>query len=217
MKQSKRYETPGFVETQQEPGSRGSVLKNLMGIKNKRKMDEIENVALKQAEDYFFSRYDAKHRFKAKDICDMHRVWLGKIYPWAGRYRNIDMTKGIRFAHAKFIPQLMEGFERDYLARYTPCDFVKDDELITALSETHVELVLIHPFREGNGRIARLLTTLMALQAGKPLLDYGTIQEGKGKQDYFKAIRDGQGRNYALMKKIFRVILEKTISRSKEK
>ncbi|TAK86063.1 MAG: hypothetical protein EPO20_09750 [Betaproteobacteria bacterium] len=33
----------------------------------------------------------------------------------------------------------------------------------SALAETHVELVLIHPFREGNGRIARALSTLMAL------------------------------------------------------
>jgi len=30
-----------------------------------------------------------------------------------------------------------------------------------------VELILIHPFREGNGRIARFLSVLMALQAGK--------------------------------------------------
>jgi len=36
----------------------------------------------------------------------------------------------------------------------------------TALAEVHAELILIHPFREGNGRLARLLALLMALQAG---------------------------------------------------
>ncbi len=35
--------------------------------------------------------------------------------------------------------------------------------------EVHEELVLIHPFREGNGRVARLLSTLMAFQAGLPM------------------------------------------------
>ncbi|NTU97929.1 MAG: Fic family protein [Chlorobiaceae bacterium] len=30
----------------------------------------------------------------------------------------------------------------------------------------HLELLFIHPYREGNGRSARLVATLMALQAG---------------------------------------------------
>jgi hypothetical protein len=34
----------------------------------------------------------------------------------------------------------------------------------------HAELVLIHPFRDGNGRCARLLSTLMGVHAGLPLL-----------------------------------------------
>ena len=37
----------------------------------------------------------------------------------------------------------------------------------------HAEPILIHPFREGNGRCARLLATLMGLQAGLPALDFG--------------------------------------------
>jgi len=33
-------------------------------------------------------------------------------------------------------------------------------------AEVHTELVLIHPFREGNGRCSRILASIMALQAG---------------------------------------------------
>ncbi len=36
------------------------------------------------------------------------------------------------------------------------------------MAVTHTELILVHPFREGNGRLTRLLNTLMALQAGLP-------------------------------------------------
>jgi cell filamentation protein len=57
----------------------------------------------------------------------------------------------------------------------TPCNFKDRTEILHALAETHIELVLIHPFREGNGRVARILSTLMALQAGLPLLDFGLI------------------------------------------
>jgi cell filamentation protein len=41
--------------------------------------------------------------------------------------------------------------------------------LIRGLAEIHVEFVLIHPFREGNGRIARLLADVMACLAGAVL------------------------------------------------
>jgi len=44
--------------------------------------------------------------------------------------------------------------------------------LTRALAVTHAEFILIHPFREGNVRLGRLLNTLMALQAGQPALDY---------------------------------------------
>ena len=46
------------------------------------------------------------------------------------------------------------------------------DELLYALSSVHVELILIHPFREGNGRIARLLCNVIAFQAEIGPLDY---------------------------------------------
>ena len=62
-----------------------------------------------------------------------------------------------------------------------------------ALALTHAEFVLIHPFREGNGRLVRLLNTVMALQAGLPALDYGGIA-GRGKRGYIAAIHAAQGR-----------------------
>ena len=43
---------------------------------------------------------------------------------------------------------------------------------VQALALTHAEFVLIHPFREGSGRLVRLLSTLMAVQASLPALDY---------------------------------------------
>lgn len=42
MKKTENYDTAGLIEAQFEPGSRGRVLKNLLGIKRKREMDEIE-------------------------------------------------------------------------------------------------------------------------------------------------------------------------------
>ena len=60
----------------------------------------------------------------------------------------------------------MADLQAGALARCTPCRPADMQKVAAALAEVHVELVLIHPFREGNGRLARLLATLMALQAG---------------------------------------------------
>ena len=49
----------------------------------------------------------------------------------------------------------MSLLEADALKRCTPCRFQNTDEIAHALAEVHLELVLIHPFRDGNGRIAR--------------------------------------------------------------
>ncbi len=104
----------------------------------------------------------------------------------------------------------MELFEHEQLSRYTPCLFTEPDEIAQALAEVHVELMLIHPFREGNGRLGRMLATIMALQADLPLLDFTPIAEGT-REEYFAAVREGMGRNYAPMKNLFLEIIEASI------
>ncbi len=217
MKKSGKYKASG-IESEFEPGSLGKVLKNLLGIKNQSKLDRIENIALKQAEDAFFRKLVRKDkRFTAKDICNMHKVWLGKIYEWAGRYRSVDLTKDdFRFANARFISQLMNDFEKNCLIKHTPCIFDSRKRVAQALAEVHTELVIIHPFREGNGRLARTLSTLMALQAGLPPLDFTPIEKGKKKQEYFRAVQMGMDKNYEPMEKIFEEVIEKSLSRSQE-
>lgn len=218
MKKSGRYKATG-VEAEYEANATLKVTKNLLGIKNQVELDRIENIALKQAEDIFFRKLVRENkRFTVKDICNMHKVWLGKIYEWAGKYRSVDLEKGnFRFAHARHIPKLMTDYEKEYLTKHTPCIFESRDRIIQALAETHTELVIIHPFREGNGRLARVLSTLMALQAGLPPLDFTTIEKGKKKQEYFRAVQAGLGKDYEPMGKIFKEIIERSLSRSQEK
>ena len=77
----------------------------------------------------------------------------------------------------------------------------------------HVEPVLIHPFREGNGRTARIVSILMALQAGLPLLDFSVIAEDQ-KPAYFAAVQAGLDRNYQPMELLFAEIIERSLASS---
>ncbi len=195
MKKDGRYDVSGLPEAQFEPGSNEQVLRNRLGIKSPKEMDDAEARALERTMVGLVGKYNERHRFTATDIREIHKSWLGGIYEWAGEYRRVNVSKGdFPFAAASRIPSLMDEFERATLARFTPCNFQGRPDIARALAETHVELVLIHPFREGNGRVARILSILMALQAGMPLLNFSSIAEEK-KQEYFAAVQAGMSKN----------------------
>ena len=173
-------------------------------------MDDAEAIALKEATDKLVRKVDKHHRVTAADICGFHKIWLDGIYSWAGKYRQVNLSKGdFPFAAAIYIPSLMTQFEQEVLMRNTPCNFKDRFEVLHALAETHIELVLIHPFRERNGRVARILSTLMALQAGLPLLDFGLITVER-KKEYFAAIQTGLDKDYQQMEKLFSEIIERS-------
>lgn len=209
----KKYEATG-VEARSEPGSRGRVLRNRLGITRVRDMNEAEAQALLLAQDAAIDRYDADHRFTAADICELHRIWLGPIYDWAGQYRSVNIGKaGFQFAHAPLIPRLMAELECGPLARWTPCRASTDAEMALGLAEVHAELVLIHPFREGNGRLARLLALLMGLQAGLPPLDFGPLT-GRGRRAYIGGIHRAVGGDYEPLAALVRRVIERSRRRA---
>jgi cell filamentation protein len=212
MKPFGRFDTSALEEAEFEAGSRGRVLKNLLGIKSKREMDKVEAREQLRALDELVGIYGPSHRFTSADTCKIHRIWLGPIYSWAGRYRRVNLSKGqFPFAAAWHIPELMEDFEKSSLYEYTPGNFKEAGKIIRAIAVVHTELILIHPFRDGNGRVGRVLSFLMALQANLPPLDFTEIK-GQKKQEYFAAIQAGMDKNYGPMEKIFWEVIDRTHS-----
>lgn len=210
-KEANRYDTSGLPEAQFEPGSRKRVLKNMLGTKSKREMDSIEAQEQLRALEVLSGIYAIDHKFTAADISGIHRIWLSGIYEWAGKYRQVNVSKGdFYFAAATQIPKLMDGFESGLLREFTPCGFHTLDEITRALAVVHTELVLIHPFREGNGRVARLLSILMGLQAGLPPLDFSGILSRR-KKEYIAAVQAGMGHDYKPMEKIFKSVICRTL------
>lgn len=208
---SDRYDTSNISEHQN-----GEVLPNLLGIAHKAELDHVEEVRYERLVEEALRRYPTDHRFEAKDILWLHKFWLQGVFTWAGAYRTVNLGKGgFMFAAAAYIPELMRQFEKDQLTRLTPCHAGSAAEISLALAEVHVELVLIHPFREGNGRIARLLSVLMALQAGLPPLDFSELREEK-REEYFAAVRAGLDRDYEPMRKIFAEVIDLTLEGARQ-
>ncbi len=65
--------------------------------------------------------------------------------------------------------------------------------LIIALSV--VVFLEIHPFQDGNGRLSRVLTTLLLLQAGYAYVPYSSLESviEQNKESYYLALRQTQG------------------------
>ncbi|MFT7724211.1 MAG: Fic family protein [Roseateles sp.] len=188
----------GGDEGECQPGSDGRVLRNLAGIASPEDMDELELALLAQLYDAVLVEDLPDRRLTVADLKTWHRRWLGNVYAWAGRERGVNMSKGdFLFASAAQLPRLLANFERDCLARWTPCHGMADAALVEAIAVTHVEFILIHPFRDGNGRLSRLLADVMAVQAGRPPLDYGSWASGK--DAYVAAIRAGHAGHYGPM------------------
>lgn len=193
-----RYEITGSQGAVQA-GSDARVLENKLHITHAHDMDEAELVLLQKLYVSVLQEHLPPGRVSVLHLKRWHRRWLGNVYDWAGSYRSVNMSKdGFPFAPSAQLPRLMQLFDTDYLTRYTPCAGMDLQQLVDAIAIVHVEFILMHPFREGNGRISRLLADVMAVQAGREPLDYSPWEQNKAR--YVSAIQKGMDCDYEPMK-----------------
>lgn len=207
-----RYLPASGAEAEFQPGSGGRVLRNLLGIRRKREIDHAEYEALLRVQESYLHRITAETRFTAGLLCEMHRDWLGGIYEWAGAYRTVELSKGgFRWPPAQMVGHNMEQFEAGLLCEHTPCRPAALSEVARRMAEVHAELLFIHPFREGNGRLARWLADLMALQAGNaaPLYRFRGRGSRSNRARYLEAVKRGYVQDYAALSAFFREAVER--------
>jgi cell filamentation protein len=77
----------------------------------------------------------------------------------------------------------MSTFEKEILSGLKNT-YKKKEDLVRDIATVHGELLFIHPFREGNGRTARLLANLMSRKAGYESLKFEKV----GKKEFEKYV-----------------------------
>lgn len=126
-----------------------------------------------------------------REIKDLHSLILGPVdgttgNSEAGRYRTLDVraagTGHIYPAHY-LVPELMREF-----ATWLNSPVAKALSPVAYASRAHFRFVSIHPFRDGNGRLGRLLMNLCLLRAGYPI----TVITNAQRADYINALIAGQ-------------------------
>ena len=211
-----RYVTGQGIEGEHEPGSRGRVLRNKLGLRSLRHIEEAETVALLRAQERYLGIITSETVVTAGLLCEMHREWLGEIYEWAGRYRSVELAKGaFRWPPARLVAQNMAVVEQETLRKFTPCRPGSVEEVARRMAEVQAEILLVHPFREGNGRLARWVCDLMAIQGGLPAPTYGF--RGKGsearRRQYMHAVLAGYARDYEPLTEVLLEGVERALRR----
>jgi len=145
-------------------------------------------------------------RITCKLLRRMHRDWLGGIYDWAGEYRSVELAKGdFAWPSSYIVPENMERFEKGLLAKHTPCKPGDLAQVCLSVATVHADFLYIHPFREGNGRMARWLADVMVTQAGYPLPAYAFAGPGsrRVREEYLQAVKRGYDQHYKALARFF--------------
>ena len=150
--------------------------------------DVFEAVDHAKAYDYMFSVF-RERRIDEQTVLKMHELFYQNIEPeYAGRYRDVRvLITGSQYPVAapekiqKEMDRLFEWVEKGR-EKYHPVEFA---------AQLHKRFVFIHPFKDGNGRVARLIMNLALIQDGylpvivPPILrgDYVSLLERAHRDD----------------------------------
>ena len=138
-------------ETPLDPNEINGLL--LPHISTREELDrwEMENI-LEALE--WLEKNSPKAILNAGFIKELHRRMFCNIWKWAGKFRQSDKTIGEAWYQ---IPMLIDNLFKD--TKYWIIQKKNTNDEIAVYF--HHRLVLIHPFTNGNGRHARLMTDLL--------------------------------------------------------
>lgn len=126
---------------------------------------------------------NAERPISEADVLKLHLIVFHKVdETWAGKYRTIDVRiTGTNKVFPSFlqVQQLISQF----ITWLNSMD-VRRLPTVERAAETHFRLVNIHPFVDGNGRVARLLMNLILLQQGFPI----AVITNEQRQDYLLSL-----------------------------
>lgn len=151
------------------------MLENKLGLTNSAELARMEEQLSKKKAVLLFEKgiLDSLPAGKFSTLQAIHRYLFEDIYEFAGEIRKVNMAKGnFRFAPLMYLDAALENIDK-----MPQSDF---DEII----EKYVEMNIAHPFREGNGRSARIWLDHMLKQEIGKVIDWSKVD----KEDYLLAM-----------------------------
>ena len=123
----------------------------------------------------------------------LHKEMFGKTWRWAGSYRTSQKNIG---CEACSISSEMKTFQEDMTAWLAHKSFSPQE----VAAKFHHRLVWIHPFANGNGRLARLAADLLSEQQGWATPTWGSsnlIEVNDIRRNYIQSLRAADQHDFA--------------------
>jgi cell filamentation protein len=200
-----RYDVSGNIEAEYVD-AQGTVLVNRLNLVDREQLQLVEEDALVQAYERLISEVRVDTPLTNELIRKVHAAIFDRIYAWAGRWRTVTISKpGITWPPPDFLAQSMEDFETEVLRKFPPQTLIGEDDFCRAVAQIQGEFLVVHPFREGNARTIKLLTDLLAVQTGRPLLAYDRTVAGR--DQYILAAGEAFRKNYLPLVQLIRAAL----------
>lgn len=162
-------------------GETAFVLKEGLAVSGKPLKDHQEVVGHARAIDLIYDCLAKEETFSEKTLFALHKAVQTEVvvdvYKPAGQWKNEpNSTVGVingkqvifEYSPPADVPVLVDawfGLYRDLVQAIQPED---DRQALRAYVRLHIGFVRIHPFFDGNGRLARLIANLPVLKAGLP-------------------------------------------------
>lgn len=194
----------------QIPYDQNEHLPNLLHLNSAEAIAAVEFDGFLKAEVMLTEALTSRTKFTNRFILKAHKLALGDVYSFAGKWRDVNLSKGgFVFPTAQFLPDVMHSFEANILSKL-PNRYANKNGLIHDLAVVHAELLFIHPFREGNGRTARLLANLMCRKQGLNAPQWEKIEPNEDASipftDYIVAVQRAADQDYKPMMHIIEEI-----------
>ncbi|MFC5369842.1 Fic/DOC family protein [Arcanobacterium bovis] len=144
---------PSFVDPYLYPGT--DILINNFNIHNAEDLAQAER-RYTWVQRELLESHLVKQTFDMDHLRALHRRLFGDVYPWAGEYRTVNISKGSSsfLAATSFITA--ETMLKEKIMSSGLLDpGVATDTFVVQASEILSDINYIHPFREGNGRTQR--------------------------------------------------------------
>lgn len=175
---------------------------NYLKSTNQDLIQKEEDLKLLELYDYLVENLDISKSFNFNTIKKWHKEIFETIYPFAGQLREVVMSKGggdeaweWRLEFLDAIPQLNELIVKVSKTNYDDIDAITLD-----LSQLISEFLFIHPFREGNGRLSRLVCDIILAKNSFPMIGLNL----KNGDNYIEKVHQGYDCNYEPMKELLK-------------
>ncbi len=159
--------------------------------------------------------------FTPQFLQEVHLEGFRWIFPdMGGKFRTIDVSVS-HHTPPKFylVPGLMDDFLKDMRAKMEGLSKVGNDtfvdELVTLLAWAHHRFLWIHPFQDYNGRIGRILNSIILLSLGFPPIEL-KVETKSGRKAYVEALQAADAGNFSALEKMMRSALDEAAERIRD-